>query len=223
MSAIAFLREMLARGLPLEQAMIAAEAYEANPQKSAAAIRQKRYRDNKRNGSSRVTTNVTQTSPDKEIPPTPPKEINPTPSSPPKGGSVSPAAPRSELDKLQDQLLEAAGIVGFREERSPGLVNLAPIRGLLEQGYLLEIDILPVIRDISRRGKRPSSWAYFVNPIIEAATTKRGIPPKPPDKSEDWAGRLAVFRQSGTWGAWGPKPGESGCRVPPELMREVAA
>lgn len=41
--------------------------------------------------------------------------------------------------------------------------------------------------------------------------------------AEDWVGRVAVWRE-GTWAhAWGPKPGEPGCRVPPELLSRAAA
>jgi uncharacterized protein YdaU (DUF1376 family) len=43
-----------------------------------------------------------------------------------------------------------------------------------------------------------------------------------PDR-EDWANRLAVWRESETWSpAWGPKPGEIGCRAPAELLKDAA-
>jgi hypothetical protein len=38
---------------------------------------------------------------------------------------------------------------------------------------------------------------------------------------EDWPSRLRVWKRDGHWnrqGMWGPKPGEAGCRVPPELL-----
>lgn len=44
----------------------------------------------------------------------------------------------------------------------------------------------------------------------------------PPPGAEDWPKRLQVWRE-GTWAhAWGPKPGEPGCRVPPELLTRAA-
>lgn len=46
-----------------------------------------------------------------------------------------------------------------------------------------------------------------------------------PASQVDWRGRVAAFRASGTWAAvgWGPRPGEPGCQVPPDLLLEVAA
>lgn len=67
MSVTRYIRELIEKGLPLEQALIAAEVYEANPPRSKAAIRQKRYRDN-HNEASRVTDDVTDT-PSPLIPP----------------------------------------------------------------------------------------------------------------------------------------------------------
>lgn len=43
-----------------------------------------------------------------------------------------------------------------------------------------------------------------------------------PEPEADWSGRLEVWRKDGTWGNWGPKPGEPGCRVPEELARAAA-
>lgn len=41
-------------------------------------------------------------------------------------------------------------------------------------------------------------------------------------QQEDWPGRMAVWRQ-GTWSpAWGPKPGERGCRVPQQYLTAAA-
>lgn len=40
---------------------------------------------------------------------------------------------------------------------------------------------------------------------------------KPAPPQEDWHKRMAVWNESRTWSqAWGPKPGEPGCRVPTE-------
>ncbi len=133
------------------------------------------------------------------------------------------AAPPNRYDRLLDQLLEANGLANFRAEKSPGLANLSSIIGLLEAGYDLERDILQTIR--SRRKLDVRSWSYFVEAIREAGDTRRGIAsqPKPQQQAEPWADRLRVFREDGTWGqAWGPKPGEVGCRVPAELLSEAA-
>ena len=39
-----------------------------------------------------------------------------------------------------------------------------------------------------------------------------------------WRDRLAVLAEQGAWlAAWGPRPGEPGCRVPPALLPEAQA
>jgi hypothetical protein len=39
---------------------------------------------------------------------------------------------------------------------------------------------------------------------------------------ERWAAYLTAFRDRGRWlGDWGPKPGQAGCRVPADLVREI--
>lgn len=135
-----------------------------------------------------------------------------------------PAAPRDKFDRLLESLLAAAGIQGFREERDPGLVSVGPILALIERGYDLEADILPVIRDKCRGGFKPRTWGYFTDAVIESAAKKRAIPAKPTAAQFDWHAALDLFRADGTWShAWGPKPGERGCRVPSELLSRAAA
>jgi hypothetical protein len=136
---------------------------------------------------------------------------------PPTQQTEPPRAPA-----LLDRLFEAAGIASFREERHPGLLRIQPIRALIDQGYDLDADILPIIRERSRNVTF-SSWQYFVPAIVESARLKSAIPPKPEVPAEDWPKRIAVWQQSRTWAqAWGPKPGETGCKVPPELLRTAA-
>lgn len=131
------------------------------------------------------------------------------------------AEPRKE-PMLLDRLFEAAGIAGFREERHPGLLRLGPALSWLDRGYDLERDILPVIRDRARN-KTFRSWDYFTDAIVDAASAKSAIPQRSAEASVDWSSRLNAWREDGTWGAWGPKPGDPGCRVPPELLRGIAA
>jgi hypothetical protein len=50
-----------------------------------------------------------------------------------------------------------------------------------------------------------------------------GTPAHPHWVSPDdlWRDRLAVFTEQGAWmAAWGPRPGEPDCRVPPTLLPE---
>lgn len=133
------------------------------------------------------------------------------------------AAAATKLDQLEAQLFEAAGIAGFRDERHPRLMDLSPIRNLIAKGYSLETDILPVIRAKSRN-RTFSSWKFFEAAIIEAVTSKNTIPPKPPVQfADEWPKRMQVWFEDRTWApGWGPKPGERGCRVPPELLEAAA-
>lgn len=140
--------------------------------------------------------------------------------------TISPraAAAPDHLDKMLDRLLEANGVSGFREERAPGLAVLAPIIGLIEAGFDLDRDILPAIR--AKPNPSARRWNYFEPQIREhaAVRSKAAATPKPIAASEDWTARLGVYRASGTWShAWGPKPGEAGCRAPADLLRQVAA
>lgn len=78
-----------------------------------------------------------------------------------------------ELDRLENQLREAAGL---QNSISTGLFDLSPIVKLLDAGYSLESDILPKLRAAAATGKTPSTWAYFVPAIIDGKT--KTIPPK---------------------------------------------
>lgn len=134
------------------------------------------------------------------------------------------APPLDKFDRLLESLLSAAGLQGFREERDTGLVSVGPILALIERGYDIETDILPVIRGKCRNGFKPRTWAYFTEAIIEAAGAKRAIPTKPAAPQFDWRAAVEMFQADGTWShAWGPKPGERGCRVPAELLSRAAA
>lgn len=129
--------------------------------------------------------------------------------------------PRAE-PMLLDRLFKAAGIDGFREERHPGLLKLGPIRALLDKGYSLDADILPVITDRARN-KTFSSWGFFTDAIVEAAAAKSAIPQRAAVAGEDWPARLDVWRQDRTWSpSWGPAPDEPKCRAPAELLKAAA-
>jgi uncharacterized protein YdaU (DUF1376 family) len=111
------------------------------------------------------------------------------PTQPPKKEAAQPVARgREELDRIENGCREAAGLT---ESASPGLLDLSPILTLLDQGYSLETDILPVLRAKAGQGKTPGSWRYFVPAISEAKTSNSRTKPKgadpPPDK---WAGIL---------------------------------
>jgi hypothetical protein len=87
----------------------------------------------------------------------------------------------------------------------------------------LEID--EAIREawaILQGGAPPS--ARRLAAALLAVTT--GTPAQPHWVTPDdlWRDRLAVLADQGAWlAAWGPRPGEPGCRVPPTLLSETQA
>ena len=81
--------------------------------------------------------------------------------------------------RIQSELFEAGGISG---NPSPALLNISPILVLIENGYTLHGDILPVIRSITARGKTPTTWAYFVKAITENKSANGALPEKPESK-----------------------------------------
>lgn len=127
------------------------------------------------------------------------------------------AAPKD----LLGQLLDANGCgTGFREERNIGLMTLAPILGLIKGGFDLERDILAAIR--SKPNPSARTWGYFVPQIRDFVAVRDKVAEiaRPIAPAEDWTGRLKVWAEDRTWSpAWGPKPGETGCRAPAELLR----
>lgn len=138
------------------------------------------------------------------------------------------AKPRERFDYegTMDTLLEAAGLSGFREERSPSLVNLAPVLGLLDAGYDLEADIVPALKAKTATGFVIRSWSLLPKLVEEFAAKRQGtsVKQKPAPKPIDWPGRVKAYRDDGIWPhAWGPKPGEPGCAVPAELLQQARA
>lgn len=118
-----------------------------------------------------------------------------------------------------DRLIEAASTNGQCHQNL--VLTVSEAIAYLEKGYDLERDWLPVVR--AKASPDIRSWRFF-GTIVEANARRReSIAPKPSAPAEDWAGRVAVFNADGTWAhAWGPKPGEPGCRVPPELLTRAA-
>lgn len=135
-------------------------------------------------------------------------------------------ASKHDYDEVQSVCLEAAGLADFRAEKSPALMNLAPVLGLMNAGFLLHDEIAPAIRAKAATGFKFRSWSLvpdiateFATKLRKASGTVRTAP-----KQIDWAERLKAYHDKDIWPhSWGPKPGEAGCAVPPELLERVAA
>lgn len=137
--------------------------------------------------------------------------------------SATPAQAPDRFDALLDKLLDAAGI---KTNPPPGLIVVGPIMGLMDAGFDLDGDILPVIRSrAATMASPPRSWGYFEQAIRDAKAKRTSIAsvPKPVAAPVDWAERVAAFQKSGTWAnSWGPRPGQPGCMAPPDLLERAA-
>lgn len=84
------------------------------------------------------------------------------------------ASARAALDRIERACREAAGLA---ESPSPGLCDLSPIVGLIDQGADLDGDILPALR--AKPNQRAKSWAYFVPQIQESRARRRAAADAP--------------------------------------------
>lgn len=90
---------------------------------------------------------------------------------------------------------------------------------LLSRNGLEARDLLPSIL-AARLAGTPDPRGYLTK-AAQAVAKRRGTTPAEPalDESELWPAAMAMFREDGRWSStWGPKPGEPGCRVPPNLL-----
>ncbi|MCX5495390.1 hypothetical protein OSH11_11790 [Kaistia dalseonensis] len=136
----------------------------------------------------------------------------------------SASAPRGkqELDGIEARCRQAAGLV---DDASPSLLDLSPIRTLLDKGWSLETDILPVLRSAEARGKRGRTWLYYVRMVEEAKAKNDAIGRPPPSSKipadQAWRNKILEFKRSGLWLAdWGERPGSAGCQVPADILIE---
>ncbi len=135
--------------------------------------------------------------------------------------SASARRGKREVDQLEAQCREAAGLV---DEAAPGLLDLSPILTLLDRGWTLETDILPVLKAAAGRGKRGRTWGYYVAAIEENRQRNGQIGAKAvPALSLDqgFRNKVAAFQRSGFWmDDWDGKPGDADCRVPAHILAE---
>jgi uncharacterized protein YdaU (DUF1376 family) len=110
----------------------------------------------------------------------------PQPPIPDAANAASSPARQIELDRLESELRDAAGL---ENNPSPGLLDLSPMLTLIDKGYDLARDILPKLREAKARGKSGNTWRYYVAGITEAKSANGTIAPKPtptPGKSMVW-------------------------------------
>lgn len=79
------------------------------------------------------------------------------------------------MDDLSQRLCEAAGIAD--ETKAPGLLNISEPLNWIENGCDLDKDIIPAIRSVAARGKRPTAWGYYSRAVFEAKQRREAPPP----------------------------------------------
>lgn len=73
--------------------------------------------------------------------------------------------PTDNLELLEKKLREASG---WQHEPAPMLAVTGEIRGLIEAGAILEIDVLPVVKALAPQCRVRTSWRYFLKAIAQA-------------------------------------------------------
>jgi hypothetical protein len=225
----ALLRKMADMGLTLEQAIELMETMEAGASpspRSANAERQARFRAKR---SESVTDNVTSNATsDAPLPsPTPPSNTkNPTPFTPLKGG-VSPSrsdpascqalsseiwqiTPKRGRQRSGKASLDRAVAAVLRKGADPARV-LAGIRGCYASDDFAE-QFAPGVHRVLSTGQ----WEAFAEGD-DAGSRTAGW------GDDEWRTALAILRERDQWDpVWGPRPGEPGCRIPPNLLLSAA-
>jgi hypothetical protein len=137
---------------------------------------------------------------------------------------AAPPPSTAEIPRLPDTWLgDLSKAAGIRGNPHPGLANPAVVIGWLQAGFDWRRDILAGIASKPKPDVR--AWAYFDGQIRDFVAVRNGVAAatKPPEAAEDWPKRLKIYSEQGFWAeAWGPKPGERGCRAPSELLARAA-
>lgn len=107
------------------------------------------------------------------------------------------ARPPTDLDLVEAKCRTAAGV---ENSPSPGLFNVAPILALIDEGFDLDRQIIPVLKAKAAAKKFGRSWAFYVDAIRDSrlpdAPKLRDVPAP--------AGSPSVFvrSESEEWRAW---------------------
>ena len=109
------------------------------------------------------------------------------------GSHAVPRSPEIDWGELETKLRQAAG---WESQPHPNLAIVGPIVSLLESGYSLEWDILPVIKARAPRASA-KGWSYFVDAIKDAHAKRmeaRAPPGKGPGPKRVSPERLAELK-----------------------------
>jgi hypothetical protein len=193
-------------------AMVArAGAEMASPQRSAGAVRQQRYRENKRNEASQSVT--------------PLRSDKASPSVTKRNESVTSDAPsliREDMSKDKKRKDSRASQLpdGWRPSEAAWLAAVA----LIGEQHA-EAELVKFRNHAADKGRTSKSWdAAWRNWIDNAIKFDPSIRLKSPDQAPlleiDWEAQVSRFTRGLPWSTkwYGPEPGQLGCRVPPDIL-----
>ena len=144
----------------------------------------------------------------------------------PVPGTVSRASKKGSYGDLQDPAFSdfQSNIWPKRWHRA----NNTPERAFRAYSKLSDADRASCRQWLAKNSKafldadekfRPMLSTWINSRGWEADGAAQGTATSP---TEDWSKRLSRFRENDLWAVgWGPKPGEPGCRVPVELLRNA--
>lgn len=103
----------------------------------------------------------------------------------------------ADYDEIERLCRQAADLEGGI---SPSLSNLSPILTLLDKGYSLETDVLPVLK--ARKNPKARAWTYFVAAIEEQFDSNRAIKAAPERVAPPPDRQVFVAVDTPEWRAW---------------------
>lgn len=127
---------------------------------------------------------------------------------------------RAGINTLEKTLSTIAEISNQPVKANP---DISPIWKLVQRGFDIETEIIPVIRNRARTSRQGliRSWAFFVQAIEDGRVQRpnsNGAAQQTIGESE-WADRLKIARRMKSWDKnWGPFPNASDCFVPSNLV-----
>ena len=197
MSAVAFIKGMIDAGFTCEQALRAAEVFEATaeamkPARSKGAIRQARYEERKRQKASETSDLTFSDETDASDAPLslPPSPQTPQPPTHTPGDETTHAHVRAEPvlavvavsdwpddtgGNLASRLCEEVASHRLDWSKTPDLLTTSTrLSAWRRDGASWEFDVLPVVTALARRPGRPiTSWKFFDAAIAQSIADNR--------------------------------------------------
>ena len=220
MGVVAAIREMMAKGFTMDQALMAAEIMEAHGGVDAQAERRRaKDRERKRLRNSAESAEQPLPSPNGPPPQTPPP-LNP-PSCPDQARAAeeNPASPRQAKPEAGQGKIDydevhgwIAGLVGTHPVATN--LDISPIVSLVRAGFSRERIEIGVRAAVAAAKQPIKSWKTFDGWVKNTSADVQPIA-KPIDLETQWRNKLKRWTEKGDWpGVWGDPPGHPCCTIP---------